>query len=156
MHKMTKALVTAASSAALILGLAGSAGANGNVKWESDTNHLCLAHTPDFWGHPYEVAMRSCGSNGQAQNGWYEELQSDGTWLFRADNDRSYCLTAYSDHDVYMEKCSGNDWQRWYENKYDNGWRLGHKATNWFLEDDDNGTGIQVRPWDGASDQLWH
>ena len=55
-----------------------------------------------------------------------------------------------------MEKCSGNDWQRWYENHYSNGWRLGHKATGWYLEDDDRGMGVQVTSWDGGSDQLWH
>ncbi|MEV7595650.1 hypothetical protein ACFYMW_40665 [Streptomyces sp. NPDC006692] len=156
MRKIAQAIITTASSAVLVLGLATAASANGDVTWRSETNSLCLAHTENGWGNPDDAGMRSCGSNGAAYNGWYEELQSDGTWLFRATSDRSYCLTAYKDHDVYMEKCSGNDWQRWYENKVDNGWRLGHKATQWYLEDDDNGMGVQIKEWDGGSDQLWH
>ncbi|MGW2706293.1 hypothetical protein [Streptomyces sp. NPDC001340] len=37
-------------------------------------------------------------------HGWYEQYNSNG-----------YCLTAYTDHDAYMEPCSGNNWQRWDE-----------------------------------------
>ncbi|MFE1309241.1 hypothetical protein [Streptomyces sp. NPDC058755] len=155
MRKTAKAMITAASSVVLALGLATSASANGNVTWKSNYIGLCLGHIENAWGDPYEVAMRSCGSNGQSSNGWYEELQSDHTWLLKADNDHSYCLTAYNDHDVYMEKCSGNDWQRWYENKTASDWRLGHKATNWYLTATDNGTGITVQPWNGGVTQSW-
>ncbi|MET9375810.1 hypothetical protein ABZX98_16895 [Streptomyces sp. NPDC002992] len=70
---------------------------------------------------------------------------------------RGYCMTAYWDHDVYLEPCTGNNYQRWTE-AYDNnmgGWRLINKATGEFL--DSNGTDVyshQGSDWNYY--QLWH
>ncbi|WP_158939200.1 hypothetical protein [Streptomyces sp. NRRL S-87] len=62
--------------------------------------------------------------------------------------------TTLWDQDVYAERCTGNDYQRWYEVRTSAGWKLKHKATGQFL--DSNGTDVYLHPENGGRYQLWH
>jgi len=155
MRKINKAILTAVSALTLTLGASTAAHADGHVRWQNvDPNiQICLGHITDNWGPPNDVAMRGCNS-GEAQ--WYDQNLGGNDWLQRADDNRNYCLTAYSDADVYMEQCSGNDWQRWNEEYVNGHWHLHHKATGWCLQADDRGKGIVVRACDyKAQNQMW-
>ncbi len=55
---------------------------------------------------------------------------------------------------MYAERCTGNDYQRWYEVRTSAGWKLKHKATGQFL--DSNGTDVYLHPENGGRYQLWH
>ncbi|MFI0960982.1 hypothetical protein ACH4S8_06145 [Streptomyces sp. NPDC021080] len=154
MRKITRALVTVASSAMLVIGFTSSAHADGNVTWKSDFTGLCLASIDNNWGDPSNVAMRGCGNAGTS---WHDQSLGDGTYLMKTNSDTDYCLTAYSDHDVYMEKCSGNIWQRWHE-EWDGGrgvWRLKHEATGWYITDYDRGLQIGVDPLNSPDNRQW-
>ncbi|WP_037625288.1 RICIN domain-containing protein [Streptomyces aureus] len=150
MRTLTRLLTTAVASAALVVGVASSASANGTVTWRSHFNGLCLGHTNNN-----DAVMRGC-SYGDAQ--WYDQLESDGSYTQHVNGDRSYCLAAYSDHDVYVEKCTANNpWQRFYE-KYDNNrglWRLQHQATGWYITVYDNGFSIGVDPFNEGDNRQW-
>ncbi len=156
MNKFKRATLTITSVFALTVGAATAAHADGDVTWQSAYTGLCLASIDNNWGNPSNVAMRGCGNAGTT---FHEQDLGDGTWLMRTTSDQDFCLTAYSDHDVYMEHCSGNIWQRWSE-EWDGGrgvWRLKHAATQWYITDYDNGLQIGVDPLNSPdSRQWWH
>ncbi|MFG2123788.1 hypothetical protein [Streptomyces sp. NPDC048710] len=152
-----KAVVTALAVAALTLAGAGTASADGVVTWHHRPSDNCLAIVINGAGQPYEVGMNGC----DVGHGWYEQYNSnDGTWLMKpqAQAWRGYCLTAYSDDDVYMEPCQpNNDWQRWYERWTGSSWKLQHKQTGRWL--DSNGRSVYLGPGGWNNDnkyQLWY
>ncbi|MEV0993031.1 RICIN domain-containing protein [Streptomyces sp. NPDC049949] len=150
MRKLTRVLTTAAASAALILGVATSASANSTVTWRSHFNGLCLAHYNNN-----DAVMRGC-SGWESQ--WYDVQEADGSYTQHVDGDRSYCLTAFSNHEVYVEKCSpNNSWQRFREQWDDSRklWRLQHVQTGWYITIYDNGFNIGIDPYNQGDNRQW-
>lgn len=61
----------------------------------------------------------------------------------------------YPDHDVYLEGCKGNDWERWYEERQSDGhWKLRNKATGWYLDSNSNHQ-VYGEPANGGDYQEW-
>ncbi|MFF4541017.1 hypothetical protein [Streptomyces aureus] len=145
-----KLIATAAAAATLVLGAAATASANGNVTWQSVAQGTCLGNSNNN-----DAAMKGC-SDWAAQ--WYDQQESDGSFTQHVRDNASYCLAAYSDHDVYVEKCTANNpWQRFYE-KYDNNrgiWRLQHVATGWYVTVYNNGYSIGVDPFNEPDNKQY-
>ncbi|MFB6815631.1 hypothetical protein ACFCV8_13940 [Streptomyces sp. NPDC056347] len=149
LKRMSKALGMVGAAAGLTLGVAAPASADSTVTWQHDVSKLCLGWNLDN----NDAKMWGCSSYGTA---WYESSNSDGSWLMKRNDDRGYCLTAYWDNDVYMEPCTGNDYQRWYEIQTSAGWKLKHKATGRFLDANDSGSSVYLHDENNGRYQLWH
>lgn len=141
-----KALGTAGAAAALVLAVTTSASANSTVQWRNDVSGLCLAQN---W-YDTDVWMATCQAG---ESKWFDYGNNDGTWLMQAQYKREYCLTGY-DYDVYIEKCTGNDWQRWSENWTGSAWKLKNKATGRFL--DASGSSVYLHDENDGPYQIWH
>ncbi|MFJ5549483.1 RICIN domain-containing protein [Streptomyces sp. NPDC093225] len=159
MKRIARALATAGAAAALVVGLTTSAHADGWVTWKHEFSGKCLGFDSLIPLHPNDVRFYDgCDSYG-AQ--WYEVYNSnDGTYSLKTKENTDACLTAYWDHDVYVERCNGNDYQRWYEVRTSEGWKLKHKATSpsngpaQYLDGD--GRSIYTHDENNSRYQLWH
>jgi hypothetical protein len=162
MKRITQALSTAGTTAALVVGLATSAGADGWVTWQHDVSGRCLGVSGAIPFHPDDVRLYDspCTAYGVQ---WYEVYNSDdGSYLLKPKDNTDACLAAYWDRDVYVENCTGNDYQRWYEVRTSAGWKLKHKATSsdpnnrpaQYLDSD--GSSIYLHDENNGRYQIWH
>ncbi|MEV5874193.1 hypothetical protein AB0L75_08175 [Streptomyces sp. NPDC052101] len=147
--------MTVAGIAALVLGSAPSAFADGEVTWRHKTSDDCLFYRVNVTGKPYDVGIDWCA----AANVWYEQHNSDDdSWLMHPGGNRDYCLAAYSNDDVYVEPCTpNNDWQRWYERWTGSYWKLQHKQTGRYLDSNDSSVYLGPGGWNNDNKyQLWY
>ncbi|WP_327286194.1 MULTISPECIES: hypothetical protein [unclassified Streptomyces] len=145
-----KACATVGAAAALVLSVTSSASANGLVQWRHDVSGKCLAQ--DYYDT--DVWLATCDAR---EAKWYDYANNDGTWLMQDYYTKEWCLTGYG-NDVYIEKCTGNDWQRWSENWTGSAWKLKNKATGRFL-DSNGGNGpanVYLHDENDGRYQLWH
>ncbi|MFF7638436.1 hypothetical protein ACFZB9_35605 [Kitasatospora sp. NPDC008050] len=134
--RLGKAAVIGAVLTASLLGVAGTASANGNVTWRNKAtgNYLWA----EQGAYPAPVGSGSgCGTYTYGCQ-WYDELQSDGTWFEASQQNNNQCLDS-DNHwgnggNTYTMDCSGNNNQRWYEIPTSNGWALQDKATGFYLD----------------------
>ncbi|MBO1331360.1 RICIN domain-containing protein [Streptomyces sp. VRA16 Mangrove soil] len=154
MKRVTRVLFTTGVAAALAAGLSTSAHADGWVTWQHDVSGKCLGADSTIPFQPNDVRLYDYCTSYGAQ--WYEVYNgSDGTYLLEPKEDTGTCLAAYWDNDVYVEDCTaGNAYQRWYEVRTSDGWKLKHKATGRFI--DSNGKDIYLHDENGGRYQLWH
>ncbi|MET8102180.1 ricin-type beta-trefoil lectin domain protein [Streptomyces sp. NPDC005236] len=150
--RIAKVLGTAALVPALALTMTTAAQADGDVHWVHRDSGKALTVN---WAHdhPDDVTL-TWESDVWTQ--WHDVHQSDGSWLEKSSADTGYCLTAYTDHDAYMEPCSGNNWQRWDEIGVGGGnWKLRNRQTHECL--DGNGSSVYMHECnDGNKYQLWY
>ncbi|MEV5505597.1 RICIN domain-containing protein [Streptomyces orinoci] len=149
--RIAQAVGTMALAPALVLGLSTAAHADGDVHWIHKNDDKALKVT---WAHDHPDRLTVSGGNSDIWTDWHDVAQSDGSWLEKSQVDLNYCMTAYYDHDVYMERCSGNNFQRWDEVNTGNGWKLVNRQTHECL--DSNGSSVYMHECnDGNKYQLW-
>ncbi|WP_158997623.1 RICIN domain-containing protein [Streptomyces aureus] len=149
--RVVQTLMTAAAIPAIVVSVSPQAFAGSGITWTDAHTGYCLEYTTDFFGNLVEVQTNSCGGGNQD---WADYQNSDGSWFEKAGG-KNVCLTMYSDHDVYLEGCKGNDWERWYEERQSNGhWKLRNKATGWYLDSNSNHQ-VYGEPANGGDYQEW-
>ncbi|MFG2715410.1 ricin-type beta-trefoil lectin domain protein [Streptomyces goshikiensis] len=137
---------------ALVLGLSTAAHADGNVHWIHKNDGKALKVT---WSNDHPDDVQVVSGNWDGWTDWYDVRLSDGSWLQKSKLDTGYCLTAYTDHDVYTEPCSGNNYQRWDEIDTGNGWKLRNRQTQECL--DSNGSSVYMHECNEDNKyQLWY
>lgn len=147
---------TMALTPLLVLATSTAAHADSDVQWNHKPSGKCLDISYNWAGTPDNVHLngRGCGSS---YNPWHDVALGDGSWLEKdaTKPGNGFCLTAYTDHDAYMESCSGNNYQRWDEIDTGNGWKLRNRQTHECL--DSNGTDVYMHECnDGNQWQLWY
>ncbi|MFI9722509.1 RICIN domain-containing protein [Streptomyces sp. NPDC052396] len=149
--KVKSVLKAALLVPAVLLATATAAHADGDVQWDHQHGGGCLT---GMWDHHFgwnDVGLYPC-SFGAAK--WHDINQGDGTWLEQLREVPGYCLAGYTDHDAYIEKCTGNDYQRWKEIDTGHGWVLQNKATQECLDADGNNK-VYMHSCNYGDYQLW-
>ncbi|WP_405901435.1 RICIN domain-containing protein [Streptomyces sp. NBC_00727] len=137
----------------LVLATSGFAHADDEVHWTHRTDNKCLeVHYSWATTTPDDVEIKGCTFTDFTF--WYDAQQSDGSWLEKDNAKCNYCMTAYTDHDVYMEACSGNNYQRRDEINRGNGYQLKNRQTHECL--DSNGTSVYVHACNDGDYQRWY
>ncbi|MFI5980374.1 RICIN domain-containing protein [Streptomyces sp. NPDC051555] len=147
--RMAQVAGTAALAPLLVLAMSPVAHADGFVHWDHKPTNKCLQVHRDWKGNPDDVYVQEC-----SYEPFYDVHLGDGSWLEKDRSKQDYCMTAYTDHDVYMEPCSGNNYQRWDEIDTGAGWKLRNRQTQECL--DSNGTSVYMHECNtGNQWQLW-
>ncbi|MGW7707725.1 RICIN domain-containing protein [Streptomyces sp. NPDC054771] len=149
--RAAQAVGTVALAPLLVLATSAAAHADSDVHWTHKPDNKCLEVHYNWAGTPDNVGVDSCGSTTTAF--WHDVQMSDGSWLEQDKSDPAYCMTAYTDHDVYMESCSGNNYQRWDEINTGNGWKLRNRQTGECLDSD--GSSVYMHVCNDGVYQLW-
>ncbi|MEV5942158.1 ricin-type beta-trefoil lectin domain protein [Streptomyces sp. NPDC051994] len=150
--RIAQAVGTMALAPLLVLATSAAAHADSDVHWTHKPDNKCLEVHYNWAGTPVDVEVDSCPGS---VTFWHDVHQSDGSWLEKDSGKPGFCMTAYTDHDVYMESCSGNNYQRWDEIDTGNGWKLRNRQTGECL--DSNGSSVYMHECnDGNVYQLWY
>ncbi|MEV5874194.1 ricin-type beta-trefoil lectin domain protein [Streptomyces sp. NPDC052101] len=150
--RIAQAVGTMALAPLFVLATSAVAHADSDVHWNHKPDGRCLDADYNVWGTPVDVTLRDCSS---AYRPWHDVQQGDGSWLEQVAGKNGYCMTAYTDHDVYTEPCSGNNYQRWDEIDTGAGWKLRNRQTGECV--DSNGKSVYMHECnDGNEYQLWN
>lgn len=136
----------------LVLATSTAAHADGDIQWRHANGGGCLG---GVWDHHYgwhDVDLHPCWFGATK---WQDVSVGDNVWIERMAEVPGSCLAAYTDHDAYVEACTGNNnYQRWREIRTGDGWKLQNVATGECL--DSNNSDVYMHECnDGNVFQLW-